>query len=137
MEEQSATLRRALDALNSICPKTPAGNEGDAEPEASAQLLSIPTPADPDAWRKRFGRWLDSDGAFLPRAFGRVIALHRAYCAWELAHNGVPSDLEMFERLLRDCGFLMGEVEGTVLVSGLVLRADVEATGLLPDRPIL
>jgi hypothetical protein len=66
-----------------------------------------------------------------------VTALHLAFCEWEFAQNGVPSDREMFERLLRERGFLIGEVEGTALVSGLALRADVEATGPLLVGPFL
>jgi hypothetical protein len=137
MEEQSATLRRALDALNSICRRKPAGNTRHADPEAPTQLPSTPTPGDADAFREPFGRWLDSACALRPRAFGSVKELHLAYCEWETAQAGVPSGREMFERLLRERGFLIGEVEGTMLVSGLALRVDVETTGLLPAGPVL
>jgi hypothetical protein len=58
-----------------------------------------------------------------------LAALHLAYCEWEIARKGVPCDRETFERLLGELGFLMGEVERTMLVSGLVLREDVEAAG--------
>jgi hypothetical protein len=130
MEEQTATLRRALDALNSICRKPQAAIEEQAQPEASSPVLLPPGPVDPAEWRKPFVQWLDSDCARHPRAFGGVAALHLAYCEWEIAHDGVPCTRETFEQLLEERGFLMGEVEGTALVSGLALREDVEAAGL-------
>jgi hypothetical protein len=36
----------------------------------------------------------------------------------------------MFELLLKDLGFLIGDVAGVVLVSGLTFREDAEAVGL-------
>jgi hypothetical protein len=59
-----------------------------------------------------------------------VAALHLAYCEWEIAQNGVPCAGETFERLLGELGFLIGEVEGTMLVSGLIFRDDLVATRL-------
>ena len=130
MEEQSATLRRALDALNSICRKPPAMNEKPERPEVSYPVTFAPAPVDAEEWREPFVQWLNSTCAFHPRAFGGVAVLHLAYCEWEIARNGVPCTREVFERLLGELGFLLGEIEGTMLVSGLAFRDDVEAAGL-------
>ncbi len=81
-------------------------------------------------WRETFAQWLDSVCARHPRAFGGVAALHLAYCEWEIARNGVPCTRETFERLLGELGFLIGEVAGVVLVSGLAFREDVTSAGL-------
>jgi hypothetical protein len=67
--------------------------------------------------------------------FGGIAALHDAYCDWEIARSGDPGDQETFERLLAELGFLMGEIEGTLLVSGLAFREDVEAAGLQTHGP--
>lgn len=129
MEAHSATLRRALDALNLICRKPPVINEEPAKPVASNPDPFAPAPADPEEWRGPFVQWLDSTCALHPRVFGGVVALHNAYCEWEIARNGVPCTRETFERLLAELGFLTGEVGGTLLVSGLAFREDVEAAG--------
>jgi hypothetical protein len=75
-------------------------------------------------------QWLDSACTLHPRAFGGVVALHLAYCEWETARKGVPCTRETFEQLLGELSFLSGEVEGTLLVSGLIFRDDLDAMGL-------
>jgi hypothetical protein len=59
-----------------------------------------------------------------------VAARHNAFCDWEIARGEVPCNPDTFERLLEELGLLMGKVDGTVLVSGLTFRDDVEAAGL-------
>ena len=56
-------------------------------------------------------------------------AVYLDFCEWEINWNGVPCTRDMFVRLVEECGYLVGEVEGTVLISGLALKADVEALG--------
>ncbi len=87
---------------------------------------SLP-PCDPAEWRRPFARWLDSACVRSPRCFGGVACLHIAYCEWEVRHDGVPCTRETFERLLADWGFLVSEVAGVVLVSGMTFREDFEA----------
>jgi hypothetical protein len=55
-----------------------------------------------------------------------VGCLHIAFCEWEAGRGGVPCNRETFERLLTERGFLVGEVAGVVLVSGLTFREDLE-----------
>ena len=142
MEERSAILKRAMDALNSLCLKLPEGNTNIREC-ASAPPVRVRTdssvthgvadglpPADPAEWREPFVRWLDSACVLHPRVFGGVAALHSAYSDWEIRQGGVPCAPQTFERLLGELGFLMGEIEGTVLVAGLALSEDAEAAGL-------
>ena len=86
--------------------------------------------ADPEEWRAPFDEWLNSDCALHPRAFGGVTALHLAYCEWESTRNGVPCSRETFAALLAETGFLMGEIEGTLLVSGLIFKGDAAAFSL-------
>ena len=144
MNEQSETLRRAMDALNSVCvkpleketsgPGTNLPTAAKALPACSdprttqriAEPDSIP-PADPAEWREPFVRWLDSACVLSPRCFGGVGCLHIAFCEWESGRGGVPCNRETFELLLTELGFLVGEVAGMVLVSGLTFREDFEA----------
>ncbi len=79
-----------------------------------------------DAWREDFARWLDSACVCLPRCFGGVSRLHRAFCKWEVQRGGAPSTRDTFEKLLTERGFLIGEVAGHALVSGLIFREDLE-----------
>jgi hypothetical protein len=79
---------------------------------------------DPAEWRAPFVEWLDSQCALHPRAFGGLVSLHHAFCDWELAQNEVPCTIETFAALLTELGFLMGKIEGTLLVSGLILQED-------------
>lgn len=53
--------------------------------------------------------------------------LHLAFCEWEYLGGGVPCTRETFVALLRELGFLIGEIEGTLLVSGLILKVDMAA----------
>jgi hypothetical protein len=125
-------LRRSLDLPDTrdyASPKAPGPRPDRGNYEGIAQLDRA-LPANPEEWRESFLQWLDSACAFHPRVFGGVAALHDAYCEWEIASGDVPCNQDTFERLLAELGFLMGEVEGTLLVSGLALRDDVEAAGL-------
>lgn len=94
--------------------------------EINAPSASIP-PHDPAEWREPFVRWLDSACVLSPRCFGGVGCLHIAFCEWESGRGGVPCNRETFELLLTERGFLVGEVAGMVLVSGLTFREDFEA----------
>lgn len=85
------------------------------------------SPHDPAKWREPFARWLDSACVRSPRCFGGVACLHIAFCEWEAGRGGIPCNRETFERLLEELGFLIGEVAGVVLVSGLTFREDFEA----------
>jgi hypothetical protein len=91
----------------------------------NAPSASIP-PDDPAEWREPFVRWLDSACALSPRCFGGVSVLHIAFCEWKFRRGGVPCNRDTFERLLTERGFLVGEVSGVMLVSGLILRTDFE-----------
>jgi hypothetical protein len=105
-----------------------------SEPRASQRIAepdSIP-PNDPAEWRKPFAKWLDSVCVRNSRCFGGVACLHIAFCEWEAGRGGVPCNRDTFELLLKESGFLMGEVAGVVLVSGLTFREDAEAVGLWP-----
>jgi hypothetical protein len=90
-------------------------------------LNSRPPQHDPDEWRKPFIQWLDSTCAVSPRCFGGVSCLHLAFCDWEIARDEVPCTRDTFELLLSELGFLMGEVSGVMLVSGLTFLEDFEA----------
>jgi len=89
------------------------------------KIISAPTDH-PDAWREPFSRWLDSACVRSTRCFGGASCLHIAFCEWEVQRGRVPSTRDTFERLLTERGFLIGEVAGVVLVSGLTFREDFE-----------
>lgn len=144
MNEHSATLQRALDALNSICLKLPSETAPHsyrerketvpASPDLRATTSSPTTseipPDAPDEWREPFIRWLDVACVRSRRWFTNVAHLHNAFGNWEVARGEVPCRPDTFERLLEETDFLIGEVEGVVLVSGLALREDYEAAGV-------
>ena len=90
---------------------------------------SIP-PRDPSEWRKSFAQWMESVCVRNPRCFGGVSCLHIAFCEWDSERGGVPCNRDTFDFLLKEFGFLMGEVAGVVFVSGLTFREDAEAAGL-------
>lgn len=76
---------------------------------------------DPAAWTEDFHRWALVRCCFRDRCFGGIGALHADFCNHQIARNDVPCQRSVFERLLRDAGFLFADG----LVSGLVLKADV------------
>jgi hypothetical protein len=86
-------------------------------------------PHDPVAWREPVAEWLNSECVSQRRCFSGVTSLHRAYCEWELSHGDPPCRRETFEILLRECGFLIVDK----LVSGLILRADINGLRLDPE----
>jgi len=77
-------------------------------------------------WRKRFEQWIDFACVCSPRCFGGVACLHIAYCEWESERGGTRCTRAIFEGRLTELGFLIGEVAGVVLVSGLTFRDDFE-----------
>jgi hypothetical protein len=93
------------------------------------QSAGIPPDAPAD-WRKPFAKWLDSTCVRSPRCFGGVSCLHLAFCEWEAGRGGTLCSRDTFELLLKELGFLIGEVDGVVLASGLTFREDAEAVGL-------
>jgi hypothetical protein len=84
---------------------------------------------DPAAWREPVAEWLYSECVRHPRCFSGFISLHRAYCEWELSHNDAPCRRETFELLLGELGFLIVDK----LVSGLILRADLNGSRIYPE----
>lgn len=94
--------------------------------EPSARFQDQP-PHDPEAWRAPFVLWLDSCCTLAPRWFGGVASLHIAFCEWESERGGVPCTRDTFNQMLTELGFLVGEVRGVTLVSGLALKIDLEA----------
>jgi hypothetical protein len=141
MDDQRATLQRALDALNSICIKSPesAGarpDRGSRKPDSISPKLRVSEqiakpdgipPPDPAEWREPFDRWLDSICVRDRRCWGGVGCLHIAFCEWAIAQNDVPCTRFTFECLLRELGFLIDEIAGVVLVCGVTFREDLES----------
>jgi hypothetical protein len=91
---------------------------------------------DPAEWRATFTEWLNSQCGLHQRAFGGLASLHLGFCEWEQARDGVPCTRETFAALLTEAGFLVGEIEGTLLVSGLVFKDDAAAYSLPPKMSI-
>jgi hypothetical protein len=111
-------------------------------PEPILSVLSVPTlpisensgqsdhlpEHDLDAQCGSLFAWMNVACAFHARVFGGVAKLHLAYCEWEYARGGVPCNRDTFLCLLEESGFLVGNIGGELLVSGLTFRDDVEAT---------
>jgi hypothetical protein len=100
-------------------PKEPTPESSSIPPESTSPV------DDPAEWRATIVEWLDSSCALHPRCFGAVNALHLAFCEWEIARDEVPCDRQAFERMLSELGFLMGDVNGELLVSGVTFREDL------------
>ncbi len=146
MNEQSATLQRAMDVLNSICLKPhrtiepapvcesqkPGGVSPDFRPSSRIAANNGIPPHDPAEWRELFARWLGSVCVHDPRCWGGVGSLHVAFCEWAIAQDDVPCVRFTFECLLRELGFAIDEIAGAVLVNGLTFREDFESAGLRP-----
>ena len=79
------------------------------------------------ALHEDFARWLDSACVRAPRCFAGLICLHGHFCEWAVEQGQLPSTRETFKQMLVDGEFLIGEVAGVVLVSGLTFREDFEA----------
>jgi hypothetical protein len=95
-------------------------------PTKVAEPNSIP-PRDPAEWREPFARWLDLACVHDPRWSGGVGCLHISFCEWAKPQHEGSCNRFTFECLLRESGFLVDEVAGVVLVSGLAFRVDLEA----------
>jgi hypothetical protein len=98
----------------------------------SLPVLEIDVPSDsaplhaPAELREPFSRWLDTACVRSPRCFGGVACLRIAFCEWAVLRGGAPCTRDTFERLLKERGFLVGEVSGVIFVSGLTFREDFE-----------
>jgi hypothetical protein len=127
MQEQSETLRRALEALAAICGPSPRKTvqtkaTPKAEPtEPRPQALAV---HDPAAWAEDFHRWALSRCVFRDRCFGGISALWRDFAEWQVMRDDVPPTRRTFEALLRDAGFLFADG----LVYGLLLKARLDHT---------
>jgi hypothetical protein len=127
-------------AIFQKCPERELTKPTEPLPSSVLSVLSVPTLPAPEInvpsdsalphhsvkWRKPFSRWLDSVCVRSPRCFGGVARLHIAFCEWAVRQGGPPCTRETFEWLLTERGFLVGEVSGVVLVSGLTFREDFE-----------
>ena len=91
---------------------------------APAAGAGRPKPAlpevDPSAWSEDLHRWLLEQCVYRDRCFNGIWALHRDFCEWVIAHDGVPCHRPAFEQLLHGCGFLSADG----MVYGLMLRVD-------------
>lgn len=86
------------------------------------------TPSDDSAaWSESLSRWLDSACVCAPRCFAGLICLHGHFCEWAVEQGHVPIARDAFKQMLVDRDFLVGEVAGVVLISGLIFREDFEA----------
>lgn len=120
------------------CPECELTKPTEHLPSPILSVLSVPSLPVPDTntpsasilpfdlakWREPLSRWLDSFCVCSPRCFGGVACLHIAFCEWQVRQSEVRCTRETFERLLIERGFLIGEVAGVVLVSGLIFRED-------------
>jgi hypothetical protein len=82
---------------------------------------------DPAEWRAPFVQWVTSACTYHPRVFGSVSKLHLAFCEWEITNGGVPCTRETLVCLLQELEFLVGEINGVLLVSGLTFLDDVQS----------
>lgn len=94
------------------------------KPEIIALLLQ----REANAWRDGFTRWVTHACVVRPRDFTNANHLLISFNQWAnewAAKPGATCPREVFDALLTEAGFLIGEVCGIRLASGLMLRADV------------
>jgi hypothetical protein len=129
MDAHSDTLRRALEALDSICTR-PTPKPSMPTPKRVAQQPNVQPESshNPAAWREPVAGWLNATCVRHRRCFSGVTSLHRAYCDWEVSNGDAPCPREIFEQLLRESGLLIVNE----LVSGLILRADLDGLLVYP-----
>jgi hypothetical protein len=134
MNAQSDTLRRAMEALESVCTKPNAEHAGDAEgaivPSVSEPELPEPS-RDPAEWRDHFRRWVQVDCVSHWRLHGGVSGLHIAFCEWAVKRGEVPCSRSVFESLLREFGWAIHPT--LALVEGLMLRRSLGMSGNHPE----
>lgn len=95
-----------------------------------APLPPVPE-QDPADWREAFVRWINSDCIAHWRLHGGIGRLHVAFSEWEIGQGEVPCSRAVFERLLREQSW---EIEQPLaLVSGLMLRKDIDGSGYFPE----
>jgi hypothetical protein len=124
--EMETAMREEMSQAATELPRCTGDHVADASRfETLTPSASIPL-HDLAKWREPLSRWLDSVCVCSPRDFGGLNRLHIAFCEWEVQRGEVPSTRDIFKQLLTEKGFLIGEVAGTVLVSGLTFREDCE-----------
>jgi hypothetical protein len=127
MQEQSETLRRALEAIVAVCGHSSVKTR-QINSAPKAEQIEPPPPDgmaihDATAWAEDFHRWAISQCVFRDRCFGAISALFRDFADWQVIRHDVPCTCRTFERLLREAGFFFADG----LVYGLLLKADVLA----------
>jgi hypothetical protein len=129
MQQQSETLRRALEALREVCgnPLTdqptsctpPASTAESSEVGATTGMAAH----DPNEWRSEFELWLTSACVGLDGVCTGLGALHVAFAEWCVGHASVPCTRATLVHLLEDQGF----ETCNALVRTIVLRGDLRA----------
>ncbi len=80
-------------------------------------------------------RWLGFTCVRHSRIFTGLSSLYHSFCEWQSERCEWEPDLAAFEALLVERDFLIGEVAGTKLVSGLAFRDDLEAIRRFQQAP--
>jgi len=78
-----------------------------------------------EEWREAFALWLEFACVRRSRDFSGLICLYRSFSDWQNKHNDWALSIDTFEALFAEQDFLVGEVFGTKLVSGLAFRDDL------------
>jgi hypothetical protein len=133
MNAQSDTLRRAMEALDSVCTKSTAKTPPPAPSSLELRLPALPPEPlhDPEDWREPLTRWIAADCISHWRLHSSVGRLHVAFSEWEVAQGEVPCSRAIFESLLRQQG---REIHPTLaLVSGLMVRKELAISGYYPE----
>jgi len=86
-------------------------------------------------WRARFAQWVEFSCVRHPRCFGGLGCLYLSFCKFMCGRNEHPCSRETFRGSLAESAHLTGEINGTTLVSGIVLRSDVDGLELDPIPP--
>lgn len=130
MDPQDETLRRALEALDSIRtgPILRASRHPTMHPERQHNGL-VEAIHDPASWREQFVVWLDLACVRHRRCSSNVTSLHKAYCDWEISSGDVPCSPVTFERLLGEIGFMIE----AAMVSTLILKEDLNGLQTYPE----
>jgi hypothetical protein len=128
MNAQSDILRRAMEALESVCMMAPVSA---SVPEPEPAPLPPKPSVNLDHWREPLARWMDAECIGHWRLHEGVGRLHVAFSEWMVGQGMEHCTRSTFERLLLEQGWdIHCELK---LVDGLMLRKSLRESGYFPE----
>jgi hypothetical protein len=90
-------------------------------------IIALVLERDAAVWQRPFEQWLNMACSFRPRDFAGFNCLFSSFIQWAGERDGATCSRDVFSWMLAMHDFLVAEVHGTMLVSGLMLIEDAWA----------